>query len=72
MAVDFSELTVQVTLTINEMRKLVEYINIADEVLQADAGYAPEPVVEEVSGLYFQLMRNLQEDGHFGQFAPEQ
>lgn len=72
MAVDFSELTVQVTLTIKEMRRLVEYINIADEVLQQDAGYAPEPLVEEVSGLYFQLMQNLREDGVLGEFAPEQ
>lgn len=72
MAVDFSELTVQVTLTIAEMRRLVEYINIADEVLQKDAGYAPEPMVEEVSGLYFRLMRSLQEDGYLGEFSPEQ
>lgn len=70
--IDFSELTVQITLTIKEIRKLVEYINIADEVLQADAGYAPEPLVEEVSGLYFQLMNSLQEDGHLGEFTPEQ
>lgn len=71
MAVDFSELTVQITLSIAELRRLVEYINIADEVLQQDAGYAPEPVVEEVSGLYFRLMNSLQEDGYLGEFAPE-
>jgi hypothetical protein len=71
MAVDFSELTVQVTLSISEMRKLVEYINVANEVLMSN-GVGAEPVVEEVSGLYFQLMQNLQEDGHLGQFTPEQ
>lgn len=71
MAVDFSELTVQVTLTIKEMRKLVEYINLANEVLMTD-GVPPEPVVEEVSGLYFQLMQNLREDGVLGEFTPEQ
>lgn len=71
MAVDFSELTVQVTLTINEMRKLVQYINLANEILM-ESGAEPEPVVEEVSGLYFQLMESLQEDGHLGEFTPEQ
>jgi hypothetical protein len=71
MAVDFSELTVQVTLSISELRRLVEYINIADEVLQQGAGYEPDPVVEEVSGLYFQLMDRLREDGHLGEFTPE-
>jgi hypothetical protein len=71
MAVDFSELTVQVTLTINEMRKLVEYINVAEEYLTRDGTVGPEPVVEEVSGLYFQLMQNLREDGHLGEFTPE-
>lgn len=71
MAIDFSELTVQITLSVKEMRRLVEYINIADEVLQADAGYQADPVVEEVSGLYFRLMRNLQEDGYLGEFTPE-
>ena len=71
MAVDFSELTVQITLSIAEMRKLVELINFADEVLTS-GGNQPEPVVEEVSGLYFRLMENLREDGHLGQFTPEQ
>lgn len=71
MAVDFSELTVQVTLTIREMRKLVEYINVAEEVLTGSGG-PPEPMVEEVSGLYFQLMQNLREDGVLGEFTPEQ
>ena len=71
MAIDFSELTVQITLSVREIRKLVEYINIADEILQEGAGYAPEPIVEEVSGLYYQLMQSLQDDGDLGDFAPE-
>lgn len=71
MAVDFSELTVQITLSIAELRRLVEYINVAEEVLTADGTVQPEPVVEEVSGLYFRLMRSLQEDGYLGEFAPE-
>ena len=71
MAVDFSELSVQITLTIHELRRLVEYINVADEVLQAGGVAPPEPVVEEVSGLYFRLMESLQEDGYLGDFTPE-
>lgn len=71
MAVDFSELTVQITLTIAELRKLVEYINVADEVLTADGTVQHEPVVEDISGLYFRLMTSLQEDGYLGEFAPE-
>ena len=71
MAVDFGDLTVQITLSIAELRKLVEYINIAEEVLTADGTVQPEPVVEEVSVLYFRLMTSLQEDGYLGEFAPE-
>ena len=71
MAVDFSELTVQITLTIAELRKLVEYINVADEVLTETGVAPPEPVVEEVSGLYFRLMNSLQEDSYLGDFQPE-
>ena len=71
MSVDFSELTVQITLTIKEMRKLVELINFADEII-TEAGSPAEPVVEEVSGLYFRLMQSLQEDGYLGEFTPEQ
>lgn len=69
--IDYSELTVQVTLSIKELRKLVEYINVAEEVLTAD-GVPPEPLVGDVSGLYFRLMESLQEDGYLGEFTPEQ
>lgn len=71
MAVDFSELTVQITLSIAELRKLVEYINVADEVLTETGVAPPEPVVSDVSGLYFRLMNSLQEDGYLGDFEPE-
>ena len=70
MSMNVSELTVQITLTIGEMRKLVEYINLADEVL-TNNGEQAEPVVEEVTGLYFRLMQSLQEDGYLGDFQPE-
>lgn len=70
MSVDFSELTIQLTLSIAELRKLVELINLAEDVL-TEAGQPAEPVVEEVSGLYFRLMRSLQEDGYLGDFKPE-
>lgn len=71
MAVDFSALTVQITLSIKELRKLVEYINVAEELLTESGTAQPEPVVEEVSGLYFRLMQSLQEDGYLGEFQPE-
>ena len=70
MSVDFSVLTIQLTLSIAELRKLVELINLAEQVL-TDAGQPGEPVVEEVSGLYFRLMQSLQEDGYLGDFKPE-
>lgn len=69
--IDVSELTVQITLSIAELRKLVEYINVAEEVLTADGTVQPEAVVEEVTGLYFRLMQSLQEDGYLGEFTPE-
>lgn len=70
MSMDMSELTIQITLSIGELRKLVEYINLADEVL-TQTGAEAEPVVEEVTGLYFRLMQSIQEDGYLGDFEPE-
>lgn len=69
--IDFSDLTIQVTLSIAEMRKLVELINIAEEYRTA-LGSPEEPLVGEVSGLYFRLMESIQEDGYLGDFVPEQ
>ena len=68
---DVSELQVQITLTIGEMRTLVGLINVAAQVLEDGEQEVPE-VVDEVSGLYFELMKNIREDGYLGEFAPEQ
>lgn len=65
---DYSDLQIQVTLTIGEMRTLVAMLNLAAEHLPE----AQQPaIVGEVSGMYFELMRNLTEDGLLGDFQPE-
>ena len=71
MAVDFSELNVQITLSISELRSLVAMINLASEALQMSDRAVP-PVVDEVSGLYFRLMESIEQDGYLGEFTPEQ
>lgn len=71
MAVDFSELTVQVTLTIGELREVVSVLNLGSEFLQRNE-LEPPVVIEDVTRMYFELMQNLEEDGYFGEFAPEQ
>jgi hypothetical protein len=65
---EFSELEVQVTLTVNELRDLVAMVNLAAEVLPEDE--AIPDIVDEVSRLYFELMENLK-DGILGDFQPE-
>jgi hypothetical protein len=64
---EFSELQIQIILTVAEMRDLVALVNMA-------AGYLPEdqlpPIVQEVSTMYFELMENLK-DGFLGSFQPE-
>ena len=65
---DFSELQIQITLTIAEMRNLVALVNLAAEQLPEDQ--TPE-IVGDVSGMYFELMHSLSEDGHLGNFQPE-
>lgn len=62
-----SDLQVQITLTIGELRDLVALINLASESLGEEDSPA---VVGEVSGLYFELMENLR-DGILGDFKPE-
>ncbi len=65
--IDASELNVQITLSIGELRSLVGLINLAAESLPE--GEIPA-VVGDVSGLYFELMENLK-DGYLGDFEPE-
>lgn len=64
---DFSELQVQMTLTVGEMKDLVALLNLAGEVLPEDQ--RPE-IIGEVSEMYFRLMDNLA-DGFLGEFEPE-
>ena len=65
---DYSDLTVQITLTIAEMRNLVALVNLAAEQLPEDQ--LPE-IANDVSGMYFELMASLYQDGHLGDFEPE-
>lgn len=65
---DFSELQIQITLTVAELRDLVALVNLAIESLPEDQ--LPS-IVEEVSGMYFELMENLTTDGYLGGFQPE-
>lgn len=65
---DFSDLQIQITLTIGEMRNLVALVNLASE--QLPPGECPE-IANDVSGMYFELMASLQLDGHLGDFQPE-
>lgn len=68
--IDASELNVQITLSIGELRNLVGLINLAAEVLEGGEQEVPA-VVGEVSGLYFELMQQLK-DGYLADFQPEQ
>jgi hypothetical protein len=65
--IDASELNVQITLSIGELRTLVALINLAGEHMPE--GEVP-PIVDDVSGMYFELMENLK-SGYLGDFAPE-
>lgn len=65
---DFSELQVQVILTIAEMRDLVALTNLAAELLPEEE---LPPIVGEISGMYFELMESLAQDGDLGAFQPE-
>ena len=65
---DFSELQIQVVLTIAEMRDLVALTNLAADQLPEEE--VPD-IVGEISGMYFELMQSLSEDGHLGDFQPE-
>jgi hypothetical protein len=67
---DLSSLTVQVTLTLGEMRNLVAMTALAREILEAEGAEVPE-IVDEVSGLYFEMMALIQQDGTLGDFEPE-
>jgi predicted DNA-binding ArsR family transcriptional regulator len=65
---DFSELTIQITLTVAEMRDLVALVNLATDAVLAAEQKVPD-IVEEISTMYFELMENLK-DGFLGDFQP--
>ncbi|HJV99834.1 MAG TPA: hypothetical protein VJ617_12145 [Arthrobacter sp.] len=67
--IDASELNIQITLSIKELRNLVALLNLAAEQFEDDHEVPEE--VGVISGLYFDLMKNLQ-DGYLGEFSPEQ
>jgi hypothetical protein len=55
---DISDLKVQVTLTMGEMRNLVALLNLAAMNLPE----SEHPVlIDEVSGMYFELLENIKE-----------
>lgn len=66
---EFSELEVQVTLTVKELRDLVALANLATDAILAAEQEIPA-IVDEISGMYFELMENLK-DGILGDFKPE-
>ena len=55
------ESKVRITLTLREMKKLVELLAIAGDALSMTEEYADEDhdLVEEVSGLYYALMKDI-------------
>lgn len=65
---DLSDLKVQLTISLGELRTLVGLVNFAREHLNPEAEV--EALVDEVSGMYFELMENLK-DGIFDDFEPE-
>lgn len=67
---DLSELKIQLTLTLGEMRRLVALLAVADEALADTKDDATLELIDDVSGMYFELMENL-EDGRFDDFEPE-
>lgn len=64
---DFSEMQIQVTLTVAEMKDLVALTNLAAE--HPELAEVPG-IVQEITDMYFQLMENLA-DGYLGDFQPE-
>jgi hypothetical protein len=64
---DVSELKVELRLTVAELRQLVGLINLGTELLE-DTDDIPE-IVDDVTGLYFELMENLEQGIRDG-FAP--
>lgn len=67
---DLGGVKVQLTLTIEEMRDLVALTALARELLEEDGDEVPE-IADDVAGLYFELMENIEYGGTLGDFEPE-
>lgn len=67
---DLSELKVQMTLTLGEMKDLVTLLAFADEEL-IKAGQEHSELVEEIATMYFNTMEQLNDDGFLEGFDPE-
>jgi hypothetical protein len=67
---EYSDLKIQVTLTIAELRDLVALINLATDAVLAAEQKVPD-IVEDLSRMYFELVEDLRQDGIFGNFQPE-
>lgn len=67
---DISDLKVQLTLTLGEMRRLVALLAVADEALAETKDESTVVLIDEVSGMYFELMENLK-DGRLDDFEIE-
>lgn len=65
---DFSELQIQIVLSVSEMRDLVALANLAADQLPEEEW---PPIIGEISGMYFELMESLTQDGDLGAFQPE-
>ena len=67
---DLGGVKVQLTLTIQEMRDLVALTSLARDLLEDQGEEVPE-IAEDVAGLYFELMENIEYGGTLGDFEPE-
>ena len=65
---DSSDLNIQVTLSVGELRDVVALVNLASENLPEDQ--RPE-IIADLSEMYFELMEDLRADGILGRFQPE-
>ena len=67
---DLGGVKVQLTLTIQEMRDLVALTSLGRDLLE-DQGEEVPQIAEDVVGLYFELMENIEYGGTLGDFEPE-
>lgn len=67
--IQFSDLQIQVTLTVEELYELVAMVNLGAEHPSLAEAEVPG-IVAEISRLYFELVENLK-DGILGDFEPE-